>query len=952
MNKATQLEASEREELLFHAAAELRDPAKRAMYLDWACEGSPELRARIEKLLASDSRDDLFRKPLASPAVLSRLPADSLEAVPGVQEQGVGERIGRYKLLQKIGEGGCGVVYMAEQEEPVRRRVALKVVRLGMDTQSVIARFEAERQALALMDHPNIAKILDGGVTESGRPYFVMDLVQGLPIIKFCDEASLPTRERLALFMEVCSAIQHAHQKGIIHRDIKPSNILVTLHGEKPVPKVIDFGIAKATQQRLTDKTVFTQFQQFIGTPAYMSPEQATLSGLDIDTRSDIYSLGVLLYELLTGKTPFESKELLQAGVDKMCRTIREKEPARPSARLSTLGQEELTTTAKRRGLLPPKLISLLRGDLDWIVMKCLEKDRARRYETANGLARDIERHLNNEPVTASSPGRIYRLRKLVFRNRLIFSAAALIFLVLVLGVTASTWQAIRARRAERAQVRLRLEAVAEKNNALTEAARSAQVAQFLRDMLAGVGPSKALGRDTTMLREILDKTVERVGKELTNQPGVQYELLTTLAETYRDLGLYKKMDEAARESLRLARVAFGAEHASIAFALHEVASAERLLGSYEQAEILIREALAMRRKVLGNDHLDVARSLNALGLVLNDRGKLTEAEAAYKEALAILRKRLPPNDLEPGIVLNNMAIVLHKEGKLAEAEATHREVLTMRRKAAGGESLDVAYSLNNLSVVLRDEAKLAEAEQAAREALAIRRKILGKEHPLVANALSNLGLALVDQRKLEEAEAAFREALEIYRNRLGPDHPQVTQSLASLAFALREGNKLAEAETVLREAVALDRKARADGHPHLAGSLCQLASVLAEEARFTDAEALALEALTLQDKALPYDWWTFTARTIVGSSLLDQKKYAEAEPLLLAGYEGMKPPGTKVPAGRWPYLRTALKNLVQLYQATERPAQATEWKKKLDEFEQSPTTNKPTVPAAAKPSP
>src|SRR3989475_8483612 len=358
-----------------------------------------------------------------------------------------GDRIGRYKLREKVGEGGCGVVYVAEQEEPIRRRVALKVIKLGMDTRQVIARFEAERQALAILDHPNIAKVLDAGTMENGRPYFVMELVRGIKITDYCDQNHLDTKQRLGLFIQVCNAVQHAHQKGIIHRDLKPSNILVTLHDGVPVPKVIDFGIAKATEGRLTNLTVYTELRQFIGTPAYMSPEQAEMSGLDIDTRSDIYALGVLLYELLTGKTPFDANELLKAGLDEMRRTIREKEPERPSTRVSTLRGEELTTTAKRRGLEPPKLINLLRGDLDWIAMKCLEKDRARRYETANGLASDIQRHLNNEPVVARPPSALYRIEKLVRRNRLAFTAAALLALALVLGIVASTWQAIRATR-------------------------------------------------------------------------------------------------------------------------------------------------------------------------------------------------------------------------------------------------------------------------------------------------------------------------------------------------------------------------------------------------------------------------------------------------------------------------------------------------------------------------
>ncbi|MCX6930139.1 MAG: protein kinase, partial [Verrucomicrobia bacterium] len=378
-----------------------------------------------------------------------------------------GDKIGHYKLLEQIGEGGCGVVYMAEQTEPIRRRVAFKVIKLGMDTKQVIARFEAERQALALMDHPNIAKVLDAGATETGRPYFVMELVRGIKITDYCDQSNLTTEQRLDLFMQVCHAIQHAHQKGIIHRDIKPSNILVSLHDDVAVPKVIDFGIAKATGgQRLTDNTLFTAFEQFIGTPAYMSPEQAGMSGLDIDTRSDIYALGVLLYELLTGRTPFDAKELAQAGMDEMLRRIREAEPPKPSTRLSALQGEELTTTAQRRHTEPPKLLHQVRGDLDWVVMKCLEKNRTRRYETANGLAADLQRHLNNEPVVARPPSQMYRLQKLVRRNKLAFAAVTAVVAALVLGLGFATWSSIR-------EYKMRQRAEIAEKKATDEAARA-----------------------------------------------------------------------------------------------------------------------------------------------------------------------------------------------------------------------------------------------------------------------------------------------------------------------------------------------------------------------------------------------------------------------------------------------------------------------------------------------
>lgn len=503
------------EKELFAEALEL--PAdQREGFLKGACRGDEGLRQRVEELLRVHgdatgilaTEDNVFTLPSTAPVT-----------------EKVGERIGRYKLLQKIGEGGCGVVHMAEQEEPVRRRVALKVIKLGMDTKQVVARFEAERQALALMDHPNIAKVLDAGATETGCPFFVMELVRGIKITDYCDQNNLPTRERLDLFVKVCQAIQHAHQKGIIHRDIKPSNILVTLHDGVPVPKVIDFGIAKATEGRLTDQTLFTAFEQFIGTPAYMSPEQAEMSGLDIDTRTDIYSLGVLLYELLTGKTPFDAKQLAAAGLDEMRRTIREQEPARPSTRLSTMLEGELTTAAKHHQTDALKLIHLLRGDLDWVVMKALEKDRTRRYETANGLARDIERHLNNEPVVARPPSVAYRLQKTVRRNKLAFAAGTTIAVVLIVGIVTSTWQAVRATRAKKdallaqeKESEQRRAAVEARQNETRERQRAESYAETLRRTLYASHMNIAFqtwqSGDVERTRTLLRSQVPGIGEE------------------------------------------------------------------------------------------------------------------------------------------------------------------------------------------------------------------------------------------------------------------------------------------------------------------------------------------------------------------------------------------------------------------------------------------------------
>ncbi|HUD45774.1 MAG TPA: protein kinase [Candidatus Baltobacteraceae bacterium] len=454
-----------REEALFALALE-KPAAKRSAFLDLMCEGDPGLRRRLDVLLAAHNNPE----PAPVPAPEATIKLD----MPEAEVEAVGKTIGRYKILEKVGEGGCGVVYVAEQTEPVRRRVALKIIKLGMDTRQVIARFEAERQALALMDHPNIAKVLDAGATDTGRPFFVMELVRGIRITEYCDQANLTTTERLDLFIKVCHAIQHAHQKGIIHRDIKPSNILVTMHDGIPVPKVIDFGIAKATVgQTLTDKTLYTQLQQFIGTPAYMSPEQAEMSGLDVDTRSDIYSLGVLLYELLAGSTPFDAKDLMSQGIDAMRKTIREKEPIRPSTRLATLTGEELTTTAKRRSAEAAKLLHQLKGDLDWIVMKCLEKDRTRRYETASGLAADLKRHLENEPVVARPPSATYRFQKAIRRNKLAYAAALAVAAALLVGTAVSVWQAKVALHALSETQKSRLAAQEERDKATSAQAEA-----------------------------------------------------------------------------------------------------------------------------------------------------------------------------------------------------------------------------------------------------------------------------------------------------------------------------------------------------------------------------------------------------------------------------------------------------------------------------------------------
>jgi serine/threonine protein kinase/tetratricopeptide (TPR) repeat protein len=717
-------------EEIFGGAVTKTDAAERATYLDEACGGDAALRRRVEQLLAAHEATGNFL----------RLPESNGETGWNVPvTEGPKSKIGRYKLLEQIGEGGFGVVFMAEQEEPVRRLVALKIIKLGMDSRQVVARFEAERQALAMMDHPSVAKVLDGGATETGRPYFVMELVKGIPITEYCDKQQLTIPQRLELFSQVCQAVQHAHQKGLIHRDLKPSNVLVSTQDDRPVAKVIDFGVAKAVQARLTEKTLFTEFQQLVGTPAYMSPEQAGGS-LDIDTRSDVYSLGVLLYELLTGTPPFDPNELRSKAFAELQRIIREVDPPTPSTRLSSL-IDKLPSVAAQRSIEPRKLASTIRGELDWIVMRCLEKDRTRRYQTASALVQDIQHYLTDQPIEARPATRVYRIRKFIRRNKIGVLTGTAIAIALVIGIALATMGLVQARH--------------QADIANTQAARSDQVAQFLKDMLDGAGPSVARGRDATILREILDKTAERIEKNLHGQPEVQGDLWYAIGTTYQDIGDYERSIPLVRHSVDSYHRAFGNESNKLALALGCLGLSESFVGDVRAGKADAERGLAIARKI--GDPKTLANCLRFTAAAQRNYGVVcVEAEPFLSEEL-IIRRQLG----EPLGLARCLSALAASLGHTAEAEQMARESLELHRQNLGSESTQYARSLWTLGQNLLNRDKFREAEPVLRQTYDSYRRIYAPSHPMQKKVREHLVTALAKQGKTNDVEALMRNALD-----------------------------------------------------------------------------------------------------------------------------------------------------------------------------------------------
>jgi serine/threonine protein kinase/tetratricopeptide (TPR) repeat protein len=735
---------------------------------------------------------------------------DSAAAPEGVPLRDLGS-IGPYRLIRKLGEGGMGQVWLAEQSAPVKRQVAVKIIRAGRYDASALLRFDVERQALAIMDHPAIAKVFDAGSTPEGQPYFVMEYVPGLPITTYCDQKHLSVPERLALFIKVCEGVQHAHQKAIMHRDLKPSNILVVEVDGKAMPRIIDFGIAKATSQQAEDETLVTRAGGMVGTPGYMSPEQADSSVSDVDTRTDVYSLGVVLYELLTGVLPFDSQQWRTKPFHVVLRQLQEEDPPNPSTRIS--GDSTSTTVAQRRKMDPRQLASLLRGDLDWITLKALEKDRARRYGTPSELALEVGRYLRNEPVVARPASTTYRTKKYIQRHKFGVAAAAVMALLLI---AFAGMQSIQLRRTTR------------------ERDRADRVTAFMAGMFKVSNPSEARGNDIRA-REILDKSAKDIDTGLASDPELQAQMMGVMGTVYQSLGLTSQAEPLLRRAWETRQRILGPRNPATLQSLQDLSVAVVSQSHYPEAEKLCREALETRRQVLGPEHHDTVDSMVQLARILSFESRFDEAEKLNRDALEVLRRKWPQDRLT-ATALSLLSDILTHERKYAEAEKPARESLEMDRRSLGSDHPSVLRDMFNLATVLSEEKHYADAEEMYKELIESARRVLGPQHPGTLAAMSTFAALLTDEKRFAEAEKLDRQVLETQQQTLGPQHSSTLLTMGNLGAVLINEKNYPEAERVLREALAGLRRVLGPAHEVTQTAVLNLGRVLVLEGKRDEA--------------------------------------------------------------------------------------------------------------------
>ncbi|HMP03090.1 MAG TPA: serine/threonine-protein kinase [Gemmatales bacterium] len=883
---------------LFAAAIAITDSGERAALLDRECAGQSELRGRIEQLLEAHFRSHPLLDAVTAPtrsdagpgvATKSYHPSEAANAIIA----------GRYTLVDVVGEGGMGSVWRAKQTEPVKRFVAVKLIRVERgQSKTILARFEAERQAIALMDHPHIAKLLDAGTTDDGAPFFVMELVKGVPLNDYCDQHRLTIPERLTLFTQICSAVQHAHQKGIIHRDLKPSNILVESHDGKPVPKVIDFGLAKATTGlQISEQSMHTAFGSVMGTPTYMAPEQASFNAIDIDTRADIYSLGVILYELLTGTTPITRETLKKAALDEMLRLIREQEAPTPSSRLSS--SESRPSVAANRQLEPAKLGRFVRGELDWIVMKALSKERDRRYETANGFAKDIERFLNHEPVVAGPPSARYRMRKFVQRHRVQVTAASLVLGALLLGIVGTTWGLLEARRQEAeakrqeglarneafARERARqAEAMERRKAEVKEAEANAVVTFFEEQVFAAARPKGrdgGLGADVT-LRNAIMASAPALAKSFMAQPLVEARLRMTLGITF----LYLAEHDEARSQFERSRALYachlGPDHAYTLKCMNNLAVSYQGLNRQADALKLREEVLAIQRRVLPRDHPDTLMSMTNLANSYAEVNRPAEALKLREEVLAMHKRVLPQDHPETLMCMNNLASSYAALNRQEEALKLREEALAIQKRVLLQDHPDMLRTMTGLANSYAALNRPIEALMLREHVLLIQKRVLPQDHPDTLISMNNLAVSYAGLDRQHEALKLREEVLEIMRRVLPQDHPQTLTSMNNLAISYADLNRQHEALKLREEVLEIQKRMLPQDHPEMLVSMSNLATSYAALNRPKEALTLREAVLEIQKRVLPQDHpETLRSMVNLAASLIEANRTTEALALI-----------------------------------------------------------------------
>lgn len=823
-----------------------RDPSQRPAFLEEACSGDEKLRAEVESLLSAHEEAGDLSEPAFTTEIFDTLPVSRV--------------VGPYRLLKKLGEGGMGQVWLAEQTVPVRRKVALKLIRAGMYDDSALRRFQSERQSLAIMDHPTIAKVFDAGATPDGQPYFAMEYVPGVAITNYCDEKKLKIRDRLELFIKACEGVQHAHQKAIIHRDLKPANILVVETDGKPMPRIIDFGLAKTITPYFPGESMNTLAGSFVGTPGYMSPEQADPDIQDVDTRTDVYSLGVVLYELLTGFLPFDAVQWRKLTLEELLRHLREEEPPRPSTKVST-ARDASSSNAQARGTDPPQLVSALRGDLDWITLKALDKDRNRRYGTPSEIAADIHRYLKNEPILARPASAGYRLRKYVRRHRVGVTVAAGLFLLLT-GF--AVLQAVQLRRITR------------------ERDRADRVAQFMTNMFTVSNPSESRG-NTITAREILDKASKEINTGLSQDPELQANMLDLMGRVYSHLGLYAKAQELLTPAVEIRRRVLGPRNPDTLWSMVNLANALSDQAKFPEADKLYQEVIDTGRSVGAPARRRVIAAMNNIALNLMDEGRVADAQKMQRDVVDTQRRSLGPEAPDTLTSISNLALTVRSQGHFADAVNLDRQVLEARRHTLGPDHPDSLRSAANLALDLLDEqGHDTEAEQLIRATLEVQRRVVGPEHPDTLVSMDALFNALSQQKKLAEAETVARQGLEILHRTRGPEHPRTLRAISNLAIVLDQEGNHAEAARQFRELWEIQRRVRGPEHSETLLSETNLAAALLGTNQLGEAEKLARDALAIERRVLGDENSLTLDQMFILSKILQQSgRSTEAETLL-----------------------------------------------------------------------